>query len=104
MYAEFSYDIAAGEHSNDTVRDRLLDKFELLPDGSPRRRCDLLSDTFICEITNLNDFDTLDRKLLRLRASLGHQFSYSFSLRRPSTPFRIRSNHDVHKAQQIIGE
>ena len=56
MYAEFSYDLVPGTLPNEQVLERILEKFDLKPNGEERRRCDLLSDTFICEIANLNDY------------------------------------------------
>jgi len=53
MYAEFSYDLAPGNHANEDVLTKILEKFDFKPNGEERRRCDVLSDTFICEVSNL---------------------------------------------------
>ena len=45
-----------GTHPSDEVLQKILEKFDLKPNGEERRRCDLLSDTFICEVAN-DDFE-----------------------------------------------
>jgi len=102
MYAEFSYDLVPGGHPNEEVLTKILDKFGLKPNGEERRRCDLLSDTFICEISNLNDFEATDTRLKRLRADLDEQFSYTFSLRARNAPIKIRGTHNAALAKEII--
>ena len=101
MYAEFSYDLAPGVHPNEEVLTKILEKFDLKPNGEERRRCDLLSDTFICEISNLNDFEATDARLKRLRAELDEQFNYTFSLRPRNAPIKIRGSHNAALAKQI---
>jgi hypothetical protein len=102
MYAEFSYDLVPGTHPNESVLDQILAKFDLLPNGEERRRCHLLSDTFICEITNLNDFEATNTRLSRLRSDLDEQFNYTFSLRPRNAPIKIRGTHNAPLARQII--
>lgn len=102
MYAEFSYDLAPGKHPNEDVLTRILEKFDLKPNGEERRRCDLLSDTFICEVSNLNDFEATDARLRRLRSELDEQFNYTFSLRARNAPIRVRGPHNVALANQIV--
>ena len=102
MYAEFSYDLAPGDHPNEDVLAKILEKFDLKPNGEERRRCDLLSDTFICEISNVNDFEDTDRRLRRLRTDLGEQFNYTFSLRTRNATIRIRGSHNEELAKEII--
>jgi hypothetical protein len=81
---------------------KILEKFDMKPSGEERRRCDLLSDTFICEIANLNDFEATDTRLRRLRSDLGEQFNYTFSLRQRNAPIKIRGTHNAALAKQII--
>ena len=102
MYAEFSYDLVPGTHPNDDVLAKILEKFDLKPNGDERRRCDVLSDTFICQITNLNDFETMHTRLTRLRSDLDGQFNYTFSLRPRNAPIKIRGTHNTALATQII--
>ena len=102
MYAEFSYDLAPGSHPNSEVLARILEKFDLKPNGEERRRCDLLSDTFICEISNLNDFQATETRIKRLRSDLDGQFNYTFSLRPRNALIMIRSSHNEALANEII--
>jgi hypothetical protein len=102
MYAEFSYDLVPGTLPNDQVLDKILEKFDVKPNGDERRRCHILSETFICEISNLNDFESTNNKLSRLRSDLGGQFNYTFSLRPRNGEIRIRGSHNTALAKQII--
>src|SRR5262245_40435797 len=94
MYAAFSYDIVPGTHPNDSVLDQILAKFDVMPNGEERRRCDLLSDTFICEIANLNDFEATTTRLSRLRSDLEEQFNFTFTLHSRGAPIKIRGSHN----------
>jgi hypothetical protein len=49
MYATLSYDVNAGPESVDSVRRAIVDAF------ADRPTCDLLADTFICEIDTTSD-------------------------------------------------
>jgi hypothetical protein len=102
MYAEFSYDLMPGTHPIENVLEQMLSKFDLKPSGEERRRCHLLSDTFICEITNLNDFEATNTRLSRLRTELDDQFNYTFSLRPRNAPIKIKGTHNAALATQII--
>jgi len=102
MYAEFSYDLVVGTTPNGDVITQILQKFDLKPNGEERKRCDLLSDTFICEIANLNDFDAIDDRLRRLRLDLDLQFNYTFSLRPRAALIKIRGDHNAALARQIV--
>jgi hypothetical protein len=102
MYAEFSYDLVPGTHPNNEVLDKIIEKLGLLPNGAERRRCDLLSDTFICEVANLNDFEATNGRLSKLRLDLGGQFNYTFSLRPRNALIKIRGDHNASLAKQII--
>ena len=102
MYGEFSYDLVPGEIPNDEVLLRILDCFATKPNGEPRKRCDLLSDTFICEIDNARDYDATNTRLNGVRNQTNAQFNYTFSLRSKGDPIRIRSTHDATLARQIV--
>lgn len=102
MYAEFSYDLVPGSHPNEEVLEKILEKFDVMPSGDERRRCHLLSDTFICEVVNLNDFEATNNRLSRLRSDLDEQFNYTFSLRPRNAPLKIRGTHNAALAKEII--
>jgi hypothetical protein len=102
MYATFSYDLVAGTVGNEDVLAKILEKFDLKPSGDERPRCHLLSDTFICEIVNLNDFEATNTRLSRLRSDLDEQFNFTFTLHTRSAPIRIRGTHNAALARQII--
>jgi hypothetical protein len=102
MFAEFSYDILSGATPNDEVLDRILEKFDVKPDGDVRRRCHLLSGTFICEISSLDDFESVERRVRRLRSDLAGQFHYAFSLRPRNAPIHVLSDHNAALARQIV--
>jgi hypothetical protein len=102
VYAEFSYDLVPGTHPNEEVLEKILEKFDVMPNGDERRRCHLLSDTFICEVANLNDFENTNTRLSRLRSDLGEQFNYTFSLRPRNAPIKIRGSHNTGLAKEII--
>jgi hypothetical protein len=86
MYAEFSYDVVPGSHSNQELLQRIVAEFATKPDGVARLICDLLSDTFICEIQHTQDYESTHRRLVKLRTEPSDQFNYSFSLRRKGAP------------------
>jgi hypothetical protein len=102
MYGEFSYDLVPGQIPNDVVLIQVLQEFDLKPNGDPRRRCNLLSDTLICEIQNSTDYEATHRRLHELRLLLGNQFNYTFSLRRKGDPLRVRGVHDEALANEIV--
>ena len=102
MYATFSYDIGSGSHPNEEVLQKIMAKFDLLPNGEERRRCHLLGDTFICEVTNLDDFEATNLRLARLRTDLNEQFSYTFSLHSRNALIKIRGPHNASLAKQIV--
>jgi hypothetical protein len=102
MYGEFSYDIVPGQVPNEVVMLQVLQEFDLKPNGEARLRCSLLSDTFICEIANTQDYEDTNTRLSTLRGLLGDQFCYTFSLRRKGDPIRIRGSHDTDLARRIV--
>ena len=102
MYGEFSYDIVPGQIPNEVVLLQVLQEFDAKPSGTPRLRCSLLSDSFICEIANTQDYEDTNTRLTTLREVLGQQFNYTFSLRRKGDPIRIRGTHDSALARKIV--
>ena len=102
MYGEYSYDIVPGTIPNDVVMLQMLDEFRVKPNGEARKRCNLLSDSFICEIQHTNDYETVHSNLTALRTALGEQFNYTFSLRRKGDPIRIKGSHDAALAKKIV--
>jgi hypothetical protein len=102
MYAEFSYDLVPGALTNDIVLSRILERFVLKPNGDERLRCDVLSDSFICEIANAKDFEAINEDLIALREELGEQFSYTFSLHPRGAPIRIEGAHNRPLAKKIV--
>lgn len=102
MYAEFSYDIVPGTIADEVVLLEVLQEFDMKPNGDARVRCRLLSDTFICEMANSQDYEDTNSRLSALRTALDEQFNYSFSLRRKGDPIRIRGSHDSALARQIV--
>jgi hypothetical protein len=102
MYAEFTYDLMPGTHPVEEVLQRVMEKFDLKPNGDERKRCHLLSDSFICEVANANDFESTNNRLTRLRSDLDGQFNYTFSLRPRNAPIRIRGQFNNELAREII--
>lgn len=102
MYAEFSYDLVPGTTPVEEVLQRILERFDLKPNGAERRRCHLLSDSFICEIANANDFESTNSRLNRLRNDLDQQFNYTFSLHPRNAPIRVKGQFNNELAREII--
>ena len=102
MYGEFSYDLVPGTIPNEVVLLQVLQEFDAKPNGDARLRCSVLSDAFICEITNSQDFEDTNSRLSVLRAALNEQFNYTFSLRRKGDPIRIKGSHDPDLARRIV--
>ena len=90
MYATLSYDVNAGAESIETVRRAILDAF----DG--RKTCDLLSDTFVCEIEKTSEYLAIVRKLSKIGKDFPDQFLYVFTLHNSGAP--LRSNATVSKS------
>lgn len=91
MYATLSYDVTAGADPIEEVRDGLLKLFK------NRETCDLLSDTFICSVDDLEDYLKLVKKLRELGADVSGQFQFVMTLHEPTDP--IRSNGKFPKDQ-----
>lgn len=97
MYATFSYDVTTGRHPIEDVRTAMLEAF------SDRRTCDLLADTFICDVADGLDYLALVRKLRKAAKDLDDQFVFVITLH--STGGKLRSNapFSAAKARAIIG-
>ena len=96
MYATLSYDVSAGPTPIEEVRRLILEVFE------DRGTCDLLSDTFICEVQNTADYLALSRKLRKVGADLDGQFQYVFTLHQAGAPLRTNATFPKAKANLIL--
>ena len=74
MYATLSYDVSAGPTPIEELRQQILGVFE------ERGTCDLLSDTFICEVRSTEDYLELADQLRAVGADADGQFQYVFTL------------------------
>jgi hypothetical protein len=90
MYATLSYDVNAGAESVDSVRRAIVDAF------ADRTTCDLLADTFICDIETTSDYLAMVRKLKKIGNDFPGQFLYVFTLHNAGSP--LRSNATFSKA------
>lgn len=97
MYAMFSYDVSTGRNSVDDVRTAILDVF------GDRRMCDLLADTFICEIADTSDFLALVRQLKRASKDLNDQFVFVMTIHDAGTRLTCNADFSRAKAKAIIG-
>jgi hypothetical protein len=96
MYATLSYDVNAGTQSVDTVRQAILAAF------SDRTTCDLLSDTFICEIETTSDYLAMVRKLRKIGNDFPGQFLYVFTLHKSRSPLQSNASFSKSVADGII--
>jgi hypothetical protein len=96
MYATLSYDVSVGPTPVEDVRKAILDVF----DG--RLKCDLLSDTFICEVENTADYLSVARALKRAATSLDEQFQFVFTLHAAGAALRSNASFSKAKAAEII--
>lgn len=96
MYATLSYDVSAGQTPLEEVRKLILGVFE------DRETCDLLSDTFICEIENTEDYLAVARKLRRVGNDVDGQFQFVFTLHSAGSPLRSNASYSKAKANDII--
>jgi hypothetical protein len=74
MYATLSYDVSAGPTPVEDVRRLILELFD------DRASCDLLSDTFICEIKSTEDYLELADQLHAVGSDVDGQFQFVFTL------------------------
>jgi hypothetical protein len=96
MYATLSYDVSTGQTPIDDVRRLILDVF------IGRETCDLLADTFICEIENTADYLALVRKLRKVGNDLSGQFHFVFTLHTAGAALRSNAPFPKSKANDII--
>lgn len=94
MYATLSYDLSAGETPIEEVRQKVLDVFK------ERATCDLLSDTFICEVANTADYLAVVRKLRKIGQD--GQFQFVFTLHPAGASLRSNASFPKSKANDII--
>jgi hypothetical protein len=96
MYATLSYDVSAGQAPIEAVRKMIVEVFK------NRATCDLLSDTFICEVENTADYLAVVRKLRKVGNDLGGQFQFVFTLHAAGAPLRSNASFPKSKANDII--
>jgi hypothetical protein len=96
MYATLCYDVSAGPEPLESVRQAILDVFQ------DRLRCDLLSDTMICRITNTADYLALVKKLRKIGTDFEAQFEFVFTLHRTGDPLRSNAAFPRVRANAII--
>lgn len=96
MYATLSYDVTAGLTSVDDVRQMILDVFK------DRATCDLLSDTFICEVENTADYLAVVRKLRKVGNDVDGQFQFVMTLHAAGAALRSNATFPKAKANDII--
>lgn len=97
MYATFSYDVSTGANSVDDVRTAILDVF------GDRKMCDLLADTFICEIVDTSDFLALVRRLKKASKDLDGQFVFVMTIHDGGTRLNCNADFSKAKAKAIVG-
>jgi hypothetical protein len=96
MYATLSYDVNAGSEPVEDLRIALFDLFR------DRATCDLLADTFICEIENTADYLALVRKLRKLGHDFEGQFQFVFTLHSAGAPLRSNASFPKARANEIL--
>jgi hypothetical protein len=96
MYATLSYDLNAGPEPIDDLRMSLIALF------ADRDTCDLLADTFICDVESGADFFALEKKLKKIGSDFDGQFIYVFTLHRTGSPLRSNATYPKAKARSII--
>ena len=96
MYATLSYDVNAGLQPIEDVRSALLDLFK------ERDTCDLLSDTFICDIATTADYLGVVKQLRKIGNDFPDQFQFVFTLHRTGDALRSNGGFSKAKANAII--
>jgi hypothetical protein len=96
MYATLSYDVNAGPEPTEYVRRAIVDLFK------DRLTCDLLADTFICNIVNTADYLALVKKLRKIGTDFADQFEFVFTLHRTGDPLRSNAAYPKARARKII--
>lgn len=67
-----------------------------------RTTCDLLSDTFICEVKNTADYLSLVRKLRKVGNDAEGQFQFVLTLHAAGAALRSNASFPKSKANEII--
>ncbi|HXT71040.1 MAG TPA: hypothetical protein VN700_14860 [Vicinamibacterales bacterium] len=98
MYATLSYDINAGSEPIEDVRDAVLKAL-----GNTRERCDVLSDTLICEIDDAGDYEDLVDSLREVGTEFSGQFQFVITLHEAKSPLRSNGKFVRADAKAIIG-
>jgi len=96
MYATLSYDVNAGEQPIEDVRHALLELFQ------DRETCDLLSDTFICDVATTADYLAVAKQLGKIGKDFPDQFQFVFTLHRTGDALRSNGAFSKTKANAII--
>lgn len=96
MYATLSYDVSAGQQPIEDVRQALLELF------TERETCDLLSDTFICDIDTTADYFAVVKQLNKIGRDFPDQFQFVFTLHRTGDALRSNGAFSKAKANAII--
>jgi hypothetical protein len=96
MYATVSHDVNAGSQPIEQVRQAISDLFK------DRETCDLLSDTFVCEVSNTEDYLLLAKDLRKLGKAFADQFQFVITLHRAGDALRSNGNFSKAKARAII--
>jgi hypothetical protein len=96
MYATLSYDVSAGQTPIEEVRNTIIEIFK------NRATCDLLSDTFICEVENTSDYLAVVKKLRQVGNDLEGQFQFVFTLHSAGALLRSNASFPKLKAKDII--
>lgn len=96
MYGTLSYDVNAGQQPIEDVRQAIVELFD------DRNTCDLLSDTFICDIVNTEDYLDLAKDLRQIGKDFPGQFQFVFTLHRSGDPLRSNGKFSKAKAKEIL--
>ena len=96
MYATLSDDVNAGEQPIEDVRHALLELFQ------DRDTCDLLSDTFICDVATTADYLAVAKQLGKIGKDFPDQFQFVFTLHRTGDALRSNGAFSKAKANAII--
>jgi hypothetical protein len=96
MYTTVSYDVNAGQEPIDEIHQAIIDLF------ADRDTCDLLSDTFICEVADSDDYLTVVKDLRKIGSDFPGQFQFVATLHRSGDPLRSNGKFPRPKAKEII--
>lgn len=96
MFATLSYDVNTGAEPIEDVRAEIFKLFK------NRDTCDLLSDTFICNVDDADDFTDLVKKLRQLGTDFSGQFQFVMTLHKPTDPLRSNGKFSREEAKKIM--